>query len=504
MISMRFAIPIVVTLLTSSVAQADFVKAEGTKLKVDGSEFRFAGGNSFSTTYSKADADEQMRLAEELGLNALRIWGFWNGGADPVTHMDPYGRYVLQSRPGVFPEEGWRRFDYVVYQARMHNLKLIIPLLNEWREFGGMTTYMQWAGLDVPPNVGGFYAVENATKAAREKFWSCGPCKDMYKAYINYVLNRVNIYTGVAYKDEPTIMIWEVMNEPRFGPWNTSDPSIPNIVAGWINELAGYIKSIDKNHLVGTGEEGFLEGGNTFGRRSYPWTGAIGEGVSFSRNAALPNVDVLSIHSWPFQWAIAWEYPDLVQFMPEWIAEHVRIAKAVNKPLYLGEFGWQILRRPGSDVPDRDRFFKATFDYAATADIAGVAYWHMTALHDVTEARYVGPIKRPTLTQAIYEDTPVPHDQQFRFDIYCPEDISTCQLIENFSGRMTSGNPAINPAAANPCKLSTEMLCGGVCLDISENAAHCGDCAAPCAKGQVCSGGVCEGAGLPGGRAPRP
>jgi len=39
----------------------------------------------------------------------------------------------------------------------------------------------------------------------------------MYKENIRKVIQRVNVFTGVMYRDDPTIMAWELINEPRQG-----------------------------------------------------------------------------------------------------------------------------------------------------------------------------------------------------------------------------------------------------------------------------------------------
>ena len=36
-----------------------------------------------------------------------------------------------------------------------------------------------------------------------------------YKEWIAHVLERTNTLTGVRYKDDPTIAMWELGNEPR-------------------------------------------------------------------------------------------------------------------------------------------------------------------------------------------------------------------------------------------------------------------------------------------------
>ena len=49
----------------------------------------------------------------------------------------------------------------------------------------------------------------------------------------------------MVYKNDPTIMAWELVNEGQGGSYSS-----------WASEMVTYIKSLDPNHLVGTGAGG--------------------------------------------------------------------------------------------------------------------------------------------------------------------------------------------------------------------------------------------------------
>lgn len=69
----------------------------------------------------------------------------------------------------------------------------------------------------------------------------------------------------------------------------------------WIKENAAYVKSLDPNHLVGVGEEGFYStttnrlsanpGADTSG-----W--AAQEGQDFIADHSSPDIDYAAFHSW--------------------------------------------------------------------------------------------------------------------------------------------------------------------------------------------------------------
>ena len=38
----------------------------------------------------------------------------------------------------------------------------------------------------------------------------------VYKGYLKKMATRVNTFTGIMYKDDPTIFAWDLLNEPRY------------------------------------------------------------------------------------------------------------------------------------------------------------------------------------------------------------------------------------------------------------------------------------------------
>lgn len=65
-------------------------------------------------------------------------------------------------------------------------------------------------------------------------------------------------------RDDPTIIAWELMNEPRCN----GDFSASKLQA-WIEQTAEFLKSIDPQHLVTVGSEGFF-GSSTPGTATHP------------------------------------------------------------------------------------------------------------------------------------------------------------------------------------------------------------------------------------------
>lgn len=363
---------------TSHQPTAEFVAARGTEFTLGGQVFPVVGSNNYYPMYSSTlMVDSVFESAAEASFTTMRVWGFFAvgspGGGDVATLADADKGVHFQhwddasSAPAFNDgETGLEHLDYVVAKAGEEGLRLILPLTNNWGAFGGMDQYLLWAqaaGEDVDTH---------------DDFYTNPTVKEWYQEWVAHLLNRTNTITGVAYKDDPTIMAWELANEPRCigdggpadGSWGSGlfprdDSCSADTITPWIAEMSDYIKSIDANHLVGTGDEGFFNDPTRAGEWQYDGT----DGVDSLAWASVESIDYMSFHLYPDHWGTDADWGS------QWIADHNAAAKSIKKPALLGEFGWQ-------DTSSRNTVYQQWLQTSLETGGAGSLYWILSGVRD--------------------------------------------------------------------------------------------------------------------------
>ncbi|KAI0044232.1 glycoside hydrolase family 5 protein [Auriscalpium vulgare] len=296
----------------STSTPTGFVKTSGQKFTLNGSTFTVVGSNAYwigLTALSTANINTAFANIAATGATVVRTWGF-----NEVTSTSSSSYAYYQSWSGSTPtvnygSNGLASFDNVVAAAKANGLRLIVALTNNWSDYGGMDVYVnQILGSGQP----------------HDYFYSNSQVISAYKNYVKAFVGR--------YVNEPGILGWELANEPRCtGSTSAKSGSCTtSTITSWVSTLSSYIKSIDSNHLVGLGDEGFF---NEPSSSSYPYQGS--EGIDFAANLAVSSIDFGTFHLYPEGWG---QSPSDT-WGAQWIADHATTQKSVNKPTILEEFG---------------------------------------------------------------------------------------------------------------------------------------------------------------------
>ncbi|MAO64133.1 MAG: hypothetical protein CL666_03970 [Balneola sp.] len=339
-----------------------FVEVHNSNFVVDGEILRFAGTNAYYLpNYEKlnpAVVTRALDLFRDTGISVIRMWGFYDGYDCGYSQNDA-NENVIQTAPGVYSESALQDLDNVIAQGKERGIGFIIPFINFWDELGGVCQYNTWAGASDPSTNMAFFMSNSDTQK-----W--------YKDYINMLLNRVNTVTGVAYKDEPAIVAWQIMNEGR------NPGASATILRDWYQEIAQYIKSIDPNHLVSTGEEGFDEGTPSVysvGEYSNTYTLRADVGSSYVMNTSIPEIDFGNAHWYPSEYGFGVEMDnDLLQAQRAWLSDHKKIAESSGKPFIIGEYGF-----PGWADERVSTMYSALYKHAEFIQLDGNLLWQLTA-----------------------------------------------------------------------------------------------------------------------------
>ena len=262
-----------------AAVDSNFVTQQGNKLMLNGKEYRIAGTNNYYMHYGDLSMiRDVLDDAKAMGINTLRVWGFMDG----VNHG-----HTMQPEPYKYEKSGvassYDKLDFTIAEAKKRGIRLVIAFTNNWGDFGGMPQYVEW-----------FKAGHHDDFYKNEKIKNC------FKAYIKNLVNHKNKYTGIVNKDEPTIMTWELANEPRA----QSDKS-GRTLYNWAKEMSDYVRSEAPNQLIALGTEGFFARSG-----SDDWCYNGNDGIDWDKNITLPNINYGTLHLYPETWI----KPNIEQF----------------------------------------------------------------------------------------------------------------------------------------------------------------------------------------------
>lgn len=332
-----------------------FVRTRGGRFVIAGRPFRFVGAN-VSVMYrdeDRARMPETLRQASQKGIRVVRVWASGEGGpgdVGPIADFADWPRtHPFRWAPGKWNEEAFLHLDKVIAEAAHNNLLVQLCLANWWRDTGGVTQYLRWAGItDAADEEFGFGI--NPERAML--FYTNDETRRLYREHLEKLATRRNTVTGILYRDDPNIFGWELMNEAQAVTSRWSERR------AWIAEMSAYLKSLDPNHVIAPGDWGYR---------------TAAERREWLLDHELPNIDYCDVHNYPVpDTDVSVDSP---RALGEFIDNRAAAAWSVKKPLVFGEFG---MGGEGYKGFSQTEWYRAFFESNIRAGAAGAMFWILT------------------------------------------------------------------------------------------------------------------------------
>jgi mannan endo-1,4-beta-mannosidase len=415
-------------------AQSGFVTVKGKHFVLDGKPYYYAGANFWYGMYlgSPGSTGDRTRLTKEL--DQLAAQGILNLRVLAISEASSLRRAVtpavIQS-PGKVDETLWKGLDFLLDEMAKRDMKAVLYVNNFWQWSGGMSQYVAWFNgkpvLD--PDVTGDW---NAFMDNSAAFYRSPPAQEAFRAVVKQLIGRKNSVNGRQYNADPTIMSWQLANEPRPGSDANAKPHY-DVFVKWQIDTAGFIKKLAPKQLVSTGNEG--------------WMGTGGSKELFVKAHSSRNIDYLTYHMWAPNWGwfnpkdAAATYDSAWVKMQDYLNWHIDEANRMGKPIVLEEFG--INRdngsyEPGATTINRDKFYQAIYQLLARRAragdaIAGSNFWAWGGVGRTKNADFMWKAG----------DSFVGDPPQEAQGLYCvfDTDASTVRIISTHARQMSSMSP---------------------------------------------------------------
>ena len=345
-----------------------FVRVEDGHFVRNGRSYSYIGTNFWygPILASEGEGGDYDRLVreldtlKELGIDNLRVLVGGDGPDGVFSRIEP----TLQKEPGVYNDTILTGLDHFLAELGKRDMQAVLYLNNSWEWSGGYGQYLEWAGAGkaLIPVLDGYvpFMEQMAQFSTNEK------AQELFFNHLKTIVGRTNTVTGKPYSEDSAIFSWQIGNEPRCF---SSAPAVQDGFIGWLTEAARLIKEIDPNHMVSVGSEGL-------------W-GCENDPALLERVTAIPGIDYMTIHIWPYNWS--WARADsLVEDLPgacaktdEYIAAHLGLAHKYGQPVVVEEFGFP---RDGfspertATTEGRDTYYRHLFSKVGK-EIDGANFW---------------------------------------------------------------------------------------------------------------------------------
>ncbi|WP_083634303.1 glycoside hydrolase 5 family protein [Saccharicrinis aurantiacus] len=402
----------------------DFIRVKDASFYLGDQPYVFMGANYWQgMNIGAPQSGDQKRLIRELdqlqeiGVTNLRVIAASEADSSMKFAIHP----ALQTAPGIYNDDLWQGLDFLLTEMSKRNMKAVMVLGNFWTWSGGFPQYLKWCNQgEVPYPQKGENTWEQFTDYTTQ-FYFNAEAQDMMNNHIRNVIHRKNSISGTIYKNDPTIMAWQLANEPR-------GYKEPHAYREWTQRTSAFIKQLDKNHLVCLGTEG-----NTSGKTA---------GINVLLDNDNPNIDYITMHIWAQNWG--WFKPsdgerrfnETLKKVDQYWSDHVEAAHRLNKPIVLEEFG--IARDSSSYSPSattvwRNKYFDYLFNKIASSiennePVKGFNFWSYSG-----EARPPRPGQFWQKGDVLLGDPP--HERQGWYGVY-NTDTTTLNVIKAYRNRI--------------------------------------------------------------------
>ncbi|MFO1514356.1 MAG: mannanase [Verrucomicrobiota bacterium] len=353
----------------------EFVSVRDGRFMLKGRPYAYVGANMWFGCYlsdaslpgGRARLIRELDRLQSIGATNVRLLA----GSETSPLVGAISRGITKS-PRDWDEDLLQGLDFCLAEMAKRNMRGILFLSNYWQWSGSFAQYVRWVtgeaipDPDLPKLAAGDWSGFMKFSA---RLYRTPAANELYLAYVAHLIQRRNTINGRVYRDDPTIMTWELANEPR--PGTDDEATMKDVPAfcEWVDATARFIHERAPRQLACTGSEGIQ--------------GSLKKPEVFIAAHKTPAIDYVTVHMWLKNWgwlkdpALTPEYEEAVKKAREHVETHNVIATdTLHKPLVLEEFGLPRDHEsydPGSPLTARDDYYGRMFDQVAESCQAGRA-----------------------------------------------------------------------------------------------------------------------------------